>query len=215
MSLLEDRDRIARDLHDLAIQRLFATGMTLQSARPFVDHPEAAERLGRAIDDLDTTIKIIRSTIFGLREHEPTGAAPRLRTRVVEAVDTAAPALGFPPALRMEGLIDTDVPQDVADQVIAVIVEALSNIARHAGAREAEVSVVADDGVLTVTATDDGTGLPPDARGSGLRNLTERAEQLGGTFSAESGPPPRGGTVLEWRVPLPAGHGGGPYRTAG
>ncbi|CAM5268874.1 hypothetical protein SMICM304S_03097 [Streptomyces microflavus] len=109
--------------------------MTLQSARLFVEHPEAAERLGRAIDDLDTTIKIIRSTIFGLREHGPAADASGLRTRVVEAVDTAAPALGFPPALRMEGLIDTDVPQDMADHVIAVIVEALSNIAPARGGR--------------------------------------------------------------------------------
>jgi signal transduction histidine kinase len=109
----------------------------------------------------------------------------------------------------MEGLIDTDVPRDMADHVIAVIVEALSNIARHAGAEEAEVSVVAVDGVLTVTATDDGTGLREGARGSGLRNLTERAEQLGGTLSVVGGPAPRGGTVLEWRVPLPAGRGRG------
>ncbi|MFJ1592907.1 GAF domain-containing protein [Kitasatospora albolonga] len=207
VSLLEDRDRIARDLHDLAIQRLFATGMTLQSARRFVEHPEAAERLGRAIDDLDSTIKIIRSTIFGLREHEPAGDAPGLRTRVVRAVDTAASALGFPPALRMEGLIDTDVPQDVADQVIAVVVEALSNITRHAEAEEAEVSVVADGGFLTVTAADDGVGLPEGARGSGLRNLAERAERLGGTLTVGARPAPGSGTVLEWRVPLPAGHG--------
>ncbi|MEU3265461.1 GAF domain-containing sensor histidine kinase [Streptomyces bacillaris] len=205
VSLLEDRDRIARDLHDLAIQRLFATGMTLQSARPFVERPEAAERLGRAIDDLDTTIKIIRSTIFGLRDHEPTGDAPGLRTRVVQAVDAAAPSLGFPPALRMEGLIDTDVPQEVADQVVAVIVEALSNIARHAGAGRAEVAVVAGGGTLTVTATDDGTGLPESAHGSGLRNLAERAERLSGTFSATARPAPHHGTVLEWRVPLPTG----------
>ncbi|MER7856726.1 GAF domain-containing protein [Streptomyces bacillaris] len=207
VSLLEDRDRIARDLHDLAIQRLFATGMTLQSARPFVERPEAAERLGRAIDDLDTTIKIIRSTIFGLRDHEPTGDAPGLRTRVVQAVDAAAPSLGFPPALRMEGLIDTDVPQEVADQVVAVIVEALSNIARHAGAGRAEAAVVAGGGALTVTVTDDGVGLPEGAHGSGLRNLAERAGRLRGTFSATARPAPHHGTVLEWRVPLPAGRG--------
>ncbi|MGW3439239.1 GAF domain-containing sensor histidine kinase [Streptomyces bacillaris] len=207
VSLLEDRDRIARDLHDLAIQRLFATGMTLQSARPFVERPEAAERLGRAIDDLDTTIKIIRSTIFGLRDHEPTGDAPGLRTRVVQAVDAAAPSLGFPPALRMEGLIDTDVPQEVADQVVAVIVEALSNIARHAGADRAEAAVVAGGGALTVTVTDDGVGLPEGAHGSGLRNLAERAGRLRGTFSATARPAPHHGTVLEWRVPLPAGRG--------
>ncbi|ARI56002.1 GAF domain-containing protein [Streptomyces griseobrunneus] len=207
VSLLEDRDRIARDLHDLAIQRLFATGMTLQSARPFVERPEAAERLGRAIDDLDTTIKIIRSTIFGLRDHEPTGDAPGLRTRVVQAVDAAAPSLGFPPALRMEGLIDTDVPQEVADQVVAVIVEALSNIARHAGADGAEAAVVAGGGALTVTVTDDGVGLPEGAHGSGLRNLAERAGRLRGTFSATARPAPHHGTVLEWRVPLPAARG--------
>ncbi|MYT99539.1 MULTISPECIES: GAF domain-containing sensor histidine kinase [unclassified Streptomyces] len=207
VSLLEDRDRIARDLHDLAIQRLFATGMTLQSARPFVERPEAAERLGRAIDDLDTTIKIIRSTIFGLRDHEPTGDAPGLRTRVVQAVDAAAPSLGFPPALRMEGLIDTDVPQEVADQVVAVIVEALSNIARHAGADGAEAAVVAGGGAMTVTVTDDGVGLPEGAHGSGLRNLAERAGRLRGTFSATARPAPHHGTVLEWRVPLPAGPG--------
>ncbi|MFJ5879781.1 GAF domain-containing protein, partial [Streptomyces sp. NPDC093088] len=183
VSLLEDRDRIARDLHDLAIQRLFATGMTLQSARRFVDHPEAASRLTRAIDDLDATIKIIRSTVFGLREHETPGTAPKLRSRVVEAVDSAAPALGFAPALRMEGLLDTDVPVGVADEVVAVIGEALTNVARHAKARRAEVAVVAGDGALAVTVADDGIGVREGGHRGGLRNLTERAEGLGGTLS--------------------------------
>ncbi|MFD5327796.1 GAF domain-containing protein [Streptomyces sp. NPDC127092] len=203
VSLLEDRDRIARDLHDLAIQRLFATGMTLQSARRFVDHPEAVDRLTRAIDDLDATIKIIRSTIFGLREHETPGTAPKLRSRVVKAVDAAAATLGFAPALRMEGLLDTEVPAGVADEVIAVLGEALTNVARHARARRAEVSVVVDGGVLTVTVRDDGVGIRPGGARSGLRNLAERAERLGGdlTVLARSGPP--GGTRLEWRVPLP------------
>ncbi|MFF8378432.1 GAF domain-containing sensor histidine kinase [Streptomyces sp. NPDC015661] len=200
--LLEDRDRIARDLHDLAIQRLFATGMTLQSARRFVEHPEARDRLTRAIDDLDATIKIIRSTIFGLREHE-VSEAPKLRNRVVRAVDEAANTLGFAPALRMEGLLDTDVPPDAAEQVIAVVGEALTNVARHARAHRAEVSVVADDGVLAVTVSDDGTGIGPDGARSGLRNLSERAERLGGTLSVHARGEPRGGTVLEWRIPLP------------
>lgn len=204
MSLLADRERIARDLHDLAIQRLFATGMTLQSARPLVEHPEAAERLSRAIDDLDTTIKIIRTTIFGLREHETPGQGSKLRSRVVQAVDAATPALGFTPALRMEGLIDTDVPRVVADHAVAVVGEALSNVARHARARRAEVSVIADDGVLTVTTSDDGVGLlrPEGSRRGGIRNLTERAERLGGTLSFHAKPHPRRGTVLEWRVPI-------------
>ncbi|WNI27114.1 GAF domain-containing protein [Streptomyces sp. ITFR-16] len=207
MSLLEDRDRIARDLHDLAIQRLFATGMTLQSTRPFVEHPEAVERLNRAIEDLDATIKIIRTTIFGLREHTTKAGAPKLRSRALRAVEAVTPALGFTPGLRMEGLIDTDVPDRVADQVVAVIGEAPSNVARHARARRAEAAVVADGGELVVTVTDDGVGLPPEGnhhRG-GLRNLAERARGLGGTLSVGARRDVRGGTVLEWRVPLAPG----------
>ncbi|KOG31876.1 MULTISPECIES: GAF domain-containing protein [Streptomyces] len=204
VSLLEDRDRIARDLHDFAIQRLFATGMTLQSARRFVEHPEAVDRLTRAIDDLDATIKIIRSTIFGLREHDSPGVTPKLRHRVVKAVDSAASELGFAPALRMEGLIDTDVPPQAAEEVLAVLGEALTNVARHARARSAEVSVVADDGVLVVTVGDDGVGIPHGGSRSGLRNLAERAELLGGTLSVHARAEPGSGTVLEWRIPLPA-----------
>ncbi|MEV6246772.1 GAF domain-containing protein [Streptomyces sp. NPDC051742] len=202
--LLEDRDRIARDLHDLAIQRLFATGMTLQSARRFVEHPEAVDRLARAIDDLDATIKIIRSTIFGLRDHDPFGTAPKLRSRIVKVVESAASTLGYAPALRMEGLLDTDVPSEVADEVIAVIGEALTNVARHARARGAEVAVLADDGVLTVTVSDNGVGIPEGRPRSGLRNLSERAHRLGGSLSAFARAEPRNGTVLEWRVPLVA-----------
>ncbi|NUK23148.1 sensor histidine kinase [Streptomyces lunaelactis] len=200
MSLLADRDRIARDLHDLAIQRLFATGMTLQSAQRFVDHPEASERLVRAIDDLDTTIKIIRSTIFGLRDHETRNASPGLRIRAVRTLEEAALVLGFAPALRMEGLIDTDVPRPVADDVVAVLGEALTNVARHARASKAEVSLVAQSGTLTVTVLDDGAGIAEDGRRSGLRNLAERAERLGGELSVVHAA--SGGTRLEWRVPL-------------
>jgi signal transduction histidine kinase len=203
VTLLEDHDRIARDLHDLAIQRLFATGMTLQSARRFVEHPEAMGRLTRAIDDLDATIKIIRSTIFGLREHDGPGTAPKLRSRIVSAVDSAAPALGFTPALRMEGLLDTDVPAEVADDVVAVIGEALINVARHARAGRAEVAVLAEEGGLAVTVSDDGVGIPRGRTDRGLRNLSERAERLSGSLSVLPRAGPRTGTLLEWRVPLP------------
>lgn len=205
MSMLEDHDRIARDLHDLAIQRLFATGMTLQSAQRFVQHPEASERLSRAIDDLDATIKIIRSTIFGLREHEATGVMPKLRLRAVQAVEEAAQTLGFAPALRMEGLIDTDVPPATADAALAVIGEALTNVARHAKAGRAEVSLSAAEGVLTVLVTDDGVGVAEGGRRSGLRNLAERAERLGGELSVSAHTPTGRGTKLEWRVPLDGG----------
>ncbi|WP_428936347.1 sensor histidine kinase [Streptomyces sp. ACT015] len=203
LALFEDRDRIARDLHDLAIQRLFATGMTLQSTVRFVSRPEGSERLLRAVDDLDETIKIIRSTIFGLRSREPGAADGRgLRARAVKTVDDALPALGFTPSLRMEGLLDTDVPADVADHAVAVLGEALANVARHARARSADLSLVVGSGALTVTVKDDGRGVPAgETRRSGLRNLSERALQLGGGLTVET--PEGGGTRLTWRVPLP------------
>ncbi|MCY0928005.1 GAF domain-containing protein [Streptomyces sp. H27-H1] len=201
VSLLADRDRIARDLHDLAIQRLFATGMTLQSAQRFVEHPEASERLSRSIDDLDETIKIIRTTIFGLRDHGAVDSTPRLRVRAVRAVGEAAALLGFAPALRMEGLIDTDVPTPVADDVAAVLGEALANVARHARAARAEVAIILAEGVLAVTVSDDGVGVADGGRRSGLRNLAERAEARGGGLSL-SARPDGGGTRLDWRIPL-------------
>ncbi|WP_055566358.1 GAF domain-containing protein [Streptomyces atriruber] len=201
ISLLEDRDRIARDLHDLAIQRLFATGMTLQSAQRFVQHPEAAERLTRAVDDLDTTIRIIRSSIFGLRAHEANAtSSPGLRVRTARTVEEAVAVLGFTPALRMEGLIDTDVPAGIADETAAVLSEALANITRHAQASAAEIAVVVRHGELTLTVVDNGVGIGGSGRRSGLRNIAERAENLGGSLSLDAGPD--GGTRLEWRVPV-------------
>ncbi|WP_107425903.1 GAF domain-containing sensor histidine kinase [Streptomyces gilvosporeus] len=202
LTLLTERERIARDLHDLAIQRLFATGMTLQSAVRFVDHPEATERLMRAVDDLDETIKIIRSTIFGLRAHDTVRGRHSLRVRTVTAVDQASHALGFSPALHMEGLVDTDVPPEVAEHALAVLGEALSNIARHARASTAEVAMVVSDRNLTLTVTDNGVGIARGGRRSGLSNLAKRAESVGGELSVE--PLPEGGTRLVWSVPLPA-----------
>ncbi|MBW8086748.1 GAF domain-containing protein [Streptomyces hygroscopicus subsp. hygroscopicus] len=201
LALLEDRDRIARDLHDLAIQRLFAAGMTLQSTLRFVQHPEGSERLLRVVDDLDDTIKIIRSTIFGLRAHEAGPAVQGLRVRTAKTIEEAVPALGFTPSLRTEGLVDTDVPRSVADDMVAVLAEALSNIARHARADAAEISLVVAAGQLTLTVTDDGVGIPEGGRRSGLRNLAERAEQLGGRLDLDE--PSGGGTRLVWAVPLP------------
>ncbi|UED86760.1 GAF domain-containing protein [Streptomyces profundus] len=203
MAILEDRDRIARDLHDLAIQRLFATGMTLQSAVRFVEHPQASERLMRAVDDLDETIRIIRSTIFGLRTHETGPGARGLRARLVRTVEETVPSLGFRPALRMEGLIDTDVPPEVAEHAVPVLREALSNVARHAGAGAGEVAVVVKDRALTLTVRDNGVGPRESGHLGGLRNLAERAERLGGAMTV--GRADGGGTRLEWRVPLPVG----------
>ncbi|MGW5474194.1 GAF domain-containing protein [Streptomyces chartreusis] len=198
MTLLEDRDRIARDLHDLAIQRLFATGMTLQSAGRFIEHPQASERVVRAVEDLDETIKIIRSTIFGLRTREG-AAGQNLRAHVVRAVGEAAPVLGFAPSLRMEGLLDTQVSKETADHVVAVLSEALVNVARHAHADRAEVLLATDGREVRLTVGDNGVGIPAEGRRSGLRNMAERAEQLGGTLEFVC--PESGGTTLVWRVP--------------
>ncbi|WP_189815870.1 sensor histidine kinase [Streptomyces olivaceoviridis] len=203
IAVLEDRDRIARDLHDLAIQRLFATGMTLQSAGRFIEHPEAAERVLRAVDDLDETIKIIRSTIFGLRTRGGAASGGGLRARVVRTVGEAAPVLGLAPSVRMEGLVDTDVPPEIADHVMAVLSEALTNIARHARADRAQVVLTTDGREVCLTVSDNGVGIAPDGRRSGLRNMAERAAKLGGRLELTR--PDGGGTTLSWRVPLPAG----------
>ncbi|MET8765638.1 GAF domain-containing protein [Streptomyces sp. NPDC004658] len=200
IAVLQDRDRIARDLHDLAIQRLFATGMTLQSAGRFIEHPEASERVLRAVDDLDETIRIIRTTIFGLRAREGSADAG-LRARVVRMVGEEAPVLGFAPSVRMEGLVDTDVPHEIADQVVAVLSEALTNIARHARADRAQVVLTTDGREVSLTVSDNGVGIPPSGRRSGLRNMAERAEQLGGHLDVSS--PDEGGSLVRWRVPLP------------
>lgn len=201
ITLLQDRDRIARDLHDLAIQRLFAAGMTLQSTQRFMDHPEGAERLSRTVDDLDDTIKIIRSTIFGLRAHGGrTKEDSGLRARVSDAVKAAATSFGFTPALRIEGLVDTDVPGGVADHALAVLGEALSNAARHSGARSVDVHLRCAKGELALTVTDDGCGVPDGVTRSGLKNIEERARTLGGGLTLGERPE-GGGTQLVWHVP--------------
>ncbi|MEU4040074.1 sensor histidine kinase [Streptomyces collinus] len=199
IALLEDRDRIARDLHDLAIQRLFATGMTLQSAGRFIEHEGAAERVLRAVDDLDETIKIIRSTIFGLRARD--GAdAPGLRARAVRMAGEATPVLGFAPSLRMEGLLDTHVPSGLADHVVAVLSEALTNVARHARATRAEVVLETDGKEVRLTVTDNGVGIPAGGRRSGLTNMADRAGGAGGGMEWTG--PAGGGTRLVWWAPL-------------
>uniref|UniRef100_UPI00036152AB GAF domain-containing sensor histidine kinase n=1 Tax=Embleya scabrispora TaxID=159449 RepID=UPI00036152AB len=200
LTVLQDRDRIARDLHDLAIQRLFATGMTLQSATRFIEHPEALERVESAVDALDDTIKVIRSTIFSLKARgRDTGTG--LRSRCLREVDTVTEMLGFAPTLRIDGLLDTLVPEPIAAHVIAVLREALANAARHAHATRVEVHVEIHDKQVRVRVRDDGVG-PPESptRDSGLGNMRERAETLGGTCSF--GPSPEGGALLEWCVPL-------------
>ncbi|GIH21756.1 histidine kinase [Acrocarpospora phusangensis] len=198
LGLLEDRDRIARDLHDVVIQRLFATAMTLMSTLRLIERPEAAGRVQHAIDELDETIRQIRSTIFALQSPQLPDE-PSLRARVVELVEGARSHLGFMPGLRMEGQLDHEVGEAAAEHLLAVLREALSNIVRHAKASKATVAVEVSDRTLSLTVQDNGVGLPPGARHSGLRNMGERATELGGRFAAE--PAPDGGTLLRWSVP--------------
>ncbi|TKK85391.1 GAF domain-containing protein [Herbidospora galbida] len=197
---LEDRDRIARDLHDVVIQRLFAVAMTLMSTVRLVDHPEAECRVRHSVNELDATIRQIRATIFALQG--PQGADESgLRARVAELVADTYGDLGFRPRLRLDGQLDYGVPEEVAEQVLAVLHEALSNVARHAGARNVGVTLEQDGGQVTLVVEDDGVGLPPGGRRSGLRNLQKRADDLGGFF--EAGPRAGGGgTRLVWRVPV-------------
>jgi signal transduction histidine kinase len=199
LGVLEDRDRIARDLHDLVIQRLFATGMALEGAVRLVNNPEVAGRIVRAVDSLDETIKDIRSAIFALHSREHGIGAPMLRARILTEVQNSGDMLGFVPTLRMEGLLDTRVPDAPAEALLAALREALSNIGRHAGARGAEVSV-AVNGDVVLLVIDDGVGLPAERRDSGLRNLADRARDLGGELSLESSP--ERGTRVRWCVPL-------------
>jgi signal transduction histidine kinase len=199
LGLLEDRDRIARDLHDVVIQRLFAVAMTLMSTVRLVEHPEAGARVQNAIDELDATIRQIRSTIFALQTPRQDGEAG-LRAQIVGLVEGARGHLGFMPGLEMEGPLDARVGPETAEHLLAVLREALSNVVRHARASKAEVCAEVTADRLTLTVTDNGTGLPADSRRSGLRNLAERAEQLGGSFETAS--PPQGGTRLTWSIPL-------------
>ncbi|NUP31495.1 MAG: GAF domain-containing sensor histidine kinase [Streptomycetaceae bacterium] len=199
LAVYEDRDRIARDLHDLVVQRLFATGMMLQGAARLAIVPEVIRRLNQAVDELDATIREVRSTIFALQQG-PEDAGPGVRARVLREAAAATPALGFEPAVTFVGPVDSRVPDEAAEHLLAALREALSNTARHARATRVEVSLVVDDEAV-LTVTDDGVGIAPGGRRSGLANLRSRAESLGGT--ATFGPGPTGkGTTVTWRVPV-------------
>jgi signal transduction histidine kinase len=203
LSVYEDRDRIARDLHDLVIQRLYATGMSLEGTMPMITRPEVADRITNAVDAMDETIKVIRTTIFALQSRGG-NTGPKLRTEIVALAEDAASVLGFSPALRLGSGLDSHGNPDVAEQALAVLREALSNVARHAKATRVDVTADVDgNGMLTLRVVDNGIGIGPMTRRSGLLNLANRAEELGGEMLVTS--PEGGGTELEWRVPLVAG----------
>jgi signal transduction histidine kinase len=201
LAVVEDRERIARDLHDTVIQRLFATGMSLQSTVRLVstDPTSTIERIERAVDDLDLTIREIRSAIFGLEQTRP--APHGLRGRILSLVQESASVLAFEPHVVLDGPIDSAVDPAVGAELLATLREALSNVAKHAAASRADVEVDVVDDAVCLRVRDDGIGPPPSdaARGKGLANMTSRAIRLGGTLTMKAADP--GGTELEWRIP--------------
>lgn len=198
MSMMADRDRIARDLHDRVIQRLFAIGLSLEGISRADLPPDIAERLHRAVDDLDETVRQVRSSIFELGERRLPGRS--LRQEVIAVCADAGRGLGFEPVVRFEGAVDAATDAPTADHMLAVVREALANVARHAQARHVEVGVKVADGTVELVVADDGVGIAPDADpGHGLRNMERRATGLGGRLTVEPGSPT--GTRVTWSVP--------------
>jgi signal transduction histidine kinase len=198
--VFEDRERIARDLHDTVIQRLFATGLSLQGAARLAERPEVVDRINSAVDDLDVTVRHIRTAIFGLESSRPRGEG--VRSRVLAVIGEATGPLGFEPRVLFDGPVDSVASDDVATELLATLRESLSNVARHAGAKRVDVELAASGTDLVLTVRDDGAGLPPErgSGGHGLDNMAARAKRCGGSCSVHTGP--EGGTVVEWRVPL-------------
>jgi two-component system, NarL family, sensor histidine kinase DevS len=198
MAVFEDRDRIAKDLHDLVIQRLYATGMSLQGVTSMIKVPEVAHRISRSVDALDDTIREIRSAIFALQTH-PEAKPAALRARILFVAQEMTSALGFAPSLQLDGALDTMVPDEITEHLLTALRESLSNAARHAQATQVDVIITVNH-YLVLTVRDNGVGITPGGRSSGLSNLKQRAAGLGGSLTTR--PADGGGTELIWRVPL-------------
>lgn len=204
LAVLSDRDRIARDLHDLVVQRLFAIGMTLQGIGRTAATPDLVEPIIGLVAELDRTIRDVRHSIFEL--HEVTDDRARLRAELARTAEEASAALGFAPRIDFDGPLDSLVPDVVRPDLLASLRESLSNAARHAAATEVAVEVSVDRAgqSLTLVVTDNGVGMPTEVdRRSGLANLAERARRWGGKLNLER--PQAGGTRLRWTVPLSPG----------
>lgn len=203
MLVLQDRERIARDLHDHVIQRLFATGLTLQALASGAGSEQTKTGLAPQIEEIDQISRQVRNTIFEL---QPPATPTNLRTDVLKAVRAAAKLFAVPPQVRFNGPVDTLVPPTLHEDIVAVVREGLSNTARHANAEHVEVVLQAKTGEVRVEVRDDGTGI--EASGllvrSGLQNLQVRATHAGGTMDVAPQAP--AGTVLSWTAPLEGRH---------
>lgn len=198
LAVLEDRHRIARDLHDHVIQRLFATGLSMQAAAVRSNDPDVTARLQSAVDDMDDTIRQIRTSIFGLQEVR--GASSTPRSVLAEVVSEVEPALGFAPDLRFAGPVDTVLGPEVLEDAEAVLREGLTNVAKHSDADRVSASVSVSARHITIEIVDTGTS-PPDTGGrrSGLANLERRATLRSGTLTLTHDPH---GTTLRWTAAL-------------
>ena len=199
LSIFEDRDRIARDLHDQVIQRLYASGMKLQGTLPLITRPLVEERVSSVVDDLDHTITDIRAAIFSLQARG-TGV-PSLRQKVADVIDEMTEAHGMSSSVDVDERLDQVVPGEIGEHLLHALREALSNAARHGRAAHVDVTVLVN-GKLSLRVHDNGTGIKDTVRRSGLANLAQRAEPYGGTLTV--GGTSGGGTELRWQVPLPA-----------
>ena len=201
LSLLEDRERIGRDLHDLVIQRLYAAGMSLQVIPRLADQDRIEERVREVIDEIDATIREIRATIFELSPRARSSQGPSLRREALVAVRNAADRGGWAPAVRFDGAVDTLGDGATAEQLLASLQEALSNAVRHSRAARVDVAIRVDGGTVSLEVHDDGIGIPETTtRRSGLATLEARAREVGGAFMVHS--EPGRGTDIEWSAPL-------------
>lgn len=197
MAMLRDRERIARDLHDMVIQRLFAAGMSLQAVQSRARPPEVAERIASTIDELDSTIRELRSAIFQLGQHHERRS---VSAQLTELVHDRSRHLGFAPELRLIGDVD-GLPDFLADQLVATVTEGLSNVVRHAQATAASIRIERVGERLELTISDNGLGLPDvPKRSGGLSNMMWRAAELGGSCTVGQNEP--AGTMLVWHVPV-------------
>ncbi|MGX7823643.1 GAF domain-containing sensor histidine kinase [Actinokineospora sp. 24-640] len=202
VGVYEERERIARDLHDVIVQRLYAAGMQLDllTRRPARKLARAdAARVAEVIDQLDTAIADVRAVVRTLRSPDPAEPAADLADSVAAEVAIASELLGFAPSLEVTGGI-RDLPPAIADNTRAALREALSNVVRHAGALRVAVHIRRSPDTLRLTVADDGCGIPEGVTRRGLRNLHDRAENLGGACTVRSSP--RSGTTVTWEVPV-------------
>lgn len=198
IAVFSDRDRIARDLHDLVIQRLFAAGLSIQSLRRYMTDGSGAATIQTVTDELDETIRELRNTIYSLSDSE-TGKE-LLSSRILQTVRSSTQSLPFVPLLTLTGAIDAVRDEETAANVLAVITEGLSNAVRHSGADSIRVTVSVDDGHVTVHIQDSGVGFTAAAPGNGLTNMEHRARSMGGNLNVLSAP--ESGTSLTWTAPV-------------